>query len=68
MITIYQLIASIHLGGAENVAFQLAVNNSRNELSEDITPLAEKIKLLEQELDSVLVSFDLSSDIQISST
>ena len=24
MIIIYQLIASIHLGGAENVAFQLA--------------------------------------------
>jgi cell division protein ZapA len=36
------------------VAFQLAVNISRNELSEDITPLADKIKLLEKELDSVL--------------
>jgi len=36
------------------VAFQLAVNISRNELSEDITPLADKIKQLEKELDSVL--------------
>lgn len=36
------------------VAFQLAVNISRNKLSEDITPLADKIKLLEKELDSVL--------------
>jgi hypothetical protein len=36
------------------VAFQLAVNISKNELSEDITPLADKIKLLEKELDSVL--------------
>ena len=36
------------------VAYQLAVNISKNELTADIAPLAEKIKVLEKELDSVL--------------
>jgi len=36
------------------VAYQLAVKVSRNELTEDTAPLAEKIKTLEKELDVVL--------------
>ncbi|MDD2285477.1 MAG: cell division protein ZapA [Paludibacter sp.] len=36
------------------VAYQLAVKVSKNELKEDTTPLAEKIKLLEKDLDAVL--------------
>lgn len=36
------------------VAYQLAVKVSKNDLTEDTTPLAEKIKQLEKELDAVL--------------
>lgn len=38
------------------VAFQLAVNISKEELTADTEPLAEKIKSLDQELDSLLNS------------
>lgn len=36
------------------VAFQLAVNISKNELTQDLVPLADKIKELSQELDTIL--------------
>ena len=36
------------------VAYQLAVKISKNELSEDVTPLADKIKQLDKALDAVL--------------
>lgn len=36
------------------VAYQLAVKISKSELQEDIAPIADKIKLLDQELDAIL--------------
>lgn len=36
------------------VAFQLATNITRNEMTQDLVPLADKIRELEKELDIVL--------------
>jgi len=36
------------------VAYQLAVKISKSELQEDIAPIADKIKLLDKELDAIL--------------